>query len=365
MIEKLNKDSQQTLYSQLYTILTNQIESGLYGIGEKIPSTRELMDRYSLSMKTVRSAIAELEADGYIRSVPYKGSYVDSRGIHKKQTKGNVIGILMKRNGRKFHEIGSDPIFSKLLYYIEQHLRSKGYYLIQLYSDDENLDIYTELKNVLDVVSGFIFLYTIDPELIALANRQDTPSVAINPVCDIYDADVVMIDREKAFYDATKLLVDQGHRKIVYVDATFRNTIGYYDRVRGFTRAMQEAGLEVNDRSLIHIESWSISAAERYFSQLEEREIATAYVTTNDVLAIGIIKALTERGLEIPRDVSVIGGKDTQLATAYSPALTSINYRDSEITQIAITQLLERIHGSKDSFRKTYLYASLSIRETT
>jgi LacI family transcriptional regulator len=117
-----------------------------------------------------------------------------------------------------------------------------------------------------------------------------------------------------------------------------------------------------------YFEASKISMMERGYdaatSLLQRTRDFSALVAFNDGSAIGAIRALQDRGLSIPGDVSVIGVDDIHLAQFVSPRLTTMRQPLKEMGTIAASTLLRRIHGQKVP-EETVIQPELVVREST
>lgn len=182
-------------------------------------------------------------------------------------------------------------------------------------------------KNVLQTVNHVVF-------------------VDSSPRPDVCDA--VLIDFDQATKTVLDYLVGLGHKDIGYIGGA-----GYLDddykptkdpRHTAFERYMAERGL-LNPKN-IYIDSWSgeggYSCTKR---AIASGHMPTAFFVGSDRAAMGVIKALEENGLSVPKDVSIVGFDDIELATYSIPALTTVRTHPHLMGQIGLKLLLERIEG--------------------
>lgn len=172
---------------------------------------------------------------------------------------------------------------------------------------------------------------------------------------------------------ATEYLISLGHRHIAF--ATLPMTrwtrmemhLGYRDALLG-------AGLPY-DAGLIYEYASEVTGsygdleleAGREIAQsfLRDGRPATAIVCINDMLAIGIIKALLKEGVRVPADVSVFGYDDIPFASAFEPSLTTVHYPAVETGRLAALMMLENLDREKSELQVSMqLTPSLIIRDT-
>lgn len=176
----------------------------------------------------------------------------------------------------------------------------------------------------------------------------------------------VLSDNREAAKRAVRYLYDLGHRRIGHIIGPSRNA-STNERFLGFEEAMTELGLEIRPEWL-HLGSYRMSsgaAAAEHF--LAASALPSAVFAGNDEMAIGLIRRLHEKGIECPRDISVIGFDDIAVASYFSPALTTMRQPRDEIGNRAATMLLDMIEGllPEDAPRHVVLRSDLVIREST
>jgi LacI family transcriptional regulator len=139
-------------------------------------------------------------------------------------------------------------------------------------------------------------------------------------------------------------LIGLGHRRIAMITGPLRY-FSARERQRGFLQAMDAAHLPVPPEYIVEGDyrfASGLAAAERLLS-LAERP--TAIFASNDIMAAAVLKVAAERGLQTPRDLSVAGYDDSDIATMVTPSLTTIRRPLEEMASAAASQLLALISG--------------------
>ena len=162
--------------------------------------------------------------------------------------------------------------------------------------------------------------------------------------------DSVMIDHRDGMYRAVKRLLELGHRRIALITGEQR----FYpasQRVQGYHDAFAALGL-APDEGMISAKSFLSDAAFGVVTEMVQRpEPPTAIVAGGMDMLSGVLRAVRARGLEIPRDLSVIGAGDSELAELYSPPIAMIDWDYANVGKIAANLLLDRIRGGGDEAR--------------
>ena len=180
-----------------------------------------------------------------------------------------------------------------------------------------------------------------DDELIELF-QQDTPVMIINRLIPGWEDHCVFLDNEYGAYLATRHLIQKGHKKIAYIGTNIEIEDGNH-RVKGYSKALQEAGIDVDDRAIVKAfpdEEGGHSA----MSEVLQRNLGvTAVFSYNDAMAAGAMLMMQDAGLDIPEKVSIVGFDDIILARVLKPHLTTIRYPVNEMGALAAQLVLHRL----------------------
>lgn len=338
-------EDRQTKYNDIVHYLENLMESGELKPGDKLPSENELTERFMLSRQTVRKAVGLLEERGAVRRVRGSGTYVsfDRRENLERRNRIAVVTTYV-----------DSYIFPKTIQGIERTLFERGY-SVQISFTDNMIE---REKNVLtdlisrDDVAGIIVEGTKsglpNPNLSLyrqLMNRR-IPILFINTFYPELDVPHVSLNDVKAAETAVNYLIGKGHRNI---GAILKLDDGQ-GRLRylGYLRAMEAAGLTVTDSRMVWIdtdESKQLNyCRDKILNRVEE---CSALLCYNDQIAFQLIRMLTERGIRVPEDVSVIGMDDSDLALHSEIPITSLPHPKEKLGEKAAEVLLDMIMGQK------------------
>jgi DNA-binding LacI/PurR family transcriptional regulator len=221
-------------------------------------------------------------------------------------------------------------------------------------------------------VDGFLLLNT-PAEL-----EVPVPVVAISAHGNEPNVTHIVLDHVRAVEMALKHLYELGHRRIAFMrgpkvipDSDFR--------WEGVQVAAQALGLDLDSDLITRIDSgsWSLKTGHHPMSPeigyepmkqlLEKTQAFTAVFCFNDIAAIGAIRALTEAGLRVPHDVSVVGFDDIQSAAFCTPSLTTVRQPLNEMGKRGAHLLLERIANpsNTDLIAEVVMRPELIVREST
>lgn len=141
---------------------------------------------------------------------------------------------------------------------------------------------------------------------------------------------------------ATQHLLEQGRRRIAFLGDASNHYPEFLERHRGYRKALGDAGIEVSSALQIDAITLEQSGYAAACELLERGEVFDAIFAASDLIALGAMRALHERGLDVPRDVSVVGFDDIPAASLATPPLTTV----LQDTRLAGELLIETLLAS-------------------
>ncbi|HET6533478.1 MAG TPA: LacI family DNA-binding transcriptional regulator [Actinoplanes sp.] len=171
---------------------------------------------------------------------------------------------------------------------------------------------------------------------------------------------LVTVDQVAGARAATKLLLDAGHRTVWHVSGP----PDWYDaagRVDGWRQALRAAGAEIPP--LIPAD-WSAAAGYSAGQMVARMPEVTAVFTANDHLALGLLRALYERGRRVPQEVSVVGFDDVPEAAYFIPPLTTIRPDFDAVAQAGLDLLLAQVSDGAAAPGRVVIEPDLVIRDS-
>jgi LacI family transcriptional regulator len=214
-------------------------------------------------------------------------------------------------------------------------------------------------------VDGLLCLsLAMSAEHIAPVLRRRTPVVVFERTMPGVEVDAVEIDNVQGAFDATAHLLDLGHRRIGCITGLPNSNLNE-ERILGYRRALAERDIPF-DPDLLHTGDYTAAAGVRESLELLHLpEPPTAIFAFNDLMAMGVMRAVQERGLRIPADVAVIGFDGLAITEHCSPPLSTVEQPVAEMSIAAIAMLLDRIKGGASPARVQTFVAKLVTRTST
>jgi LacI family transcriptional regulator len=176
--------------------------------------------------------------------------------------------------------------------------------------------------------------------------------------------DFVGVDDERGARMVTEHLLEMGHTRIALILGPQETSTGYY-RYSGALAAFEVRGLKP-DPSLIFKGDYSRESGYNLALEIiQTQPKVTAIFSANDIMAIGVLQALAEKGLKTPADIALVGFDDIEMAGLPGVDLTTISHQKNILGRLAFEQLLARIKGESEHVSKKFLIDPvLVIRKT-
>ena len=178
-------------------------------------------------------------------------------------------------------------------------------------------------------------------------------------------ADVVLLDNEQAGFEATRHLIDLGHRTIACITGP-NNVTPSMQRFEGYKRALQDYGIPFQP-DLVEAGNFQFMSGEVGMQKLlKNPHKPSAVFVLNDMMAIGAITAAHKAGLSVPADLSIVGFDNIEIASAVNPALTTMAQPIDDIAQKATNMLIERLQSIRtEENMRVMRPAQLIVRDST
>jgi len=267
-------------------------------------------------------------------SLHYKPNMVASSLRHKKS---KVIGLIVPQISYFF--------FPSVIHGIEEIVRSKGYNLLILQSNEsyerevENLDIL--IANNVEGILVSVSRKTKNFDHFQNIIRMGMPIVFFDRVVKDLDIDIVLVDDITASYNAVKHLLETGRRRIAICTGNL-NLLISTNRLQGYKMAQQEKGLPINEELIITCESPE-EAEQETLRLLEMENPPDSIFAISDLTMTGVMRGIHKKNLQVPKDISVIGFCEEPFRGMYNPPLSAIEPMGFEIGRKSAEILFEHI----------------------
>lgn len=265
-----------------------------------------------------------------------------------------------------------NPYYTAFADAMEEAAGELGYdVLIETWRNDleRERDILDKLENrSVDGIASFLSDPAGHAKYLAAHAAAGTPYVVLSTTGEPpLPVDAVLADFESGLRDAVDALVQMGHRRFAFICALAK---GQYAgrRPELFSRLLAEKGIAQSAFDIVpcsHTIASARDAAGELFGRGDTHR-PTAVIALNDISAIGAMRAAAERGLQVPRDVSVVGVDDIPLASFLPVALSTIAQPIDAMAKRAVELLIARInHKAQRPPAEQAIFPTSFIRRET
>ena len=317
------------------------------GVSEATVS-RVLNDKPGPSPTTRQAVLAALDVLGY------------ERPGRQRDSGAGLVGLITPEL--------SNPIFPAMAQVIEQVLARHdsipvlGTQTPGGSTEDELVEVFID-RGVTGIVfvSGLHADTSADHERYARISARGVPFVLIDGYSDRISAPFVSVDDEAAMRMAVDHLAQLGHERIGLAVGPVR-FVPAARKVTGFTDAMAARGLDGSD--LVAHSLFTLEGGQNAASALLDKG-CTAIVCASDIMAFGAIRAARARGLDVPRDLSVVGFDDSPMTAFSDPPLTTLRKPVEAMGTAAVDALLDEINGNPAHRAEFVVQPELVLRGST
>lgn len=306
----------------------------------------------NVSSKTREKILKVIEETGYTPNLVAKA-------LKKSETK--TIGLIISDIQNQY--------FIDVIKAISDECIRNGY---MVFLADSNDDAKRELEIAQSFcercVDGVILSPTTNSERYVgqYFRERDIPIVYIDRMLDL-NGDWVGSENERSMQMLTEHLIGLGHKRIAFA-AGLRCISTTEERLRGYENALKANGIPYDEALVIEGESRSIPA-EKHTREMIERmagmdHCPTAIIAANNLMVLGVMKALIDLEIRVPEDMAVAAFDDCEWAALFRPRLTTVVQPCRDIGQKAAELLLERIRNKGGTPQRIYFQPQLVVRES-
>lgn len=255
--------------------------------------------------------------------------------------KSQIIGVVIPHisEGENFFV---NPYNARMLALLEQYVRNQGYYLMVrcVGCCTDVIPLFSSWN-----VDGVIFFGAFREDIAVLRSRLNIPTVYIDTYARDLGIDNVGIDDYKGGYLAAGYLLGMGHREIAFVGPSVDFPGVIQQRYFGFRDACRERGVELTPERHFKANTLYQSGVAAGQKIAMSQHKVTAVAVMSDIVAFGVVEGLRLCGLNVPRDVSVIGFDNLPECQYSHPKLTTISQNVEEKALRVGEGLFRRIRG--------------------
>lgn len=371
------------LYQQIVDHLVERIEQNLLRPGDQIPTEQEISEAFGVSRITAVRAVKELETKGLVTRTKGKGSFVTSQsswhtGGERQSERLSVVTLVLP-----FQEM----LALGVLLGVEQIVKTNGLHTsLRNSTADVRHEREILMQDSENGVGGMIVYPCSSADNIGAFSSlvvRRFPLVIIDRKIRGLDTPFVAVDNVNGAYQATRHLVELGHRDVAFFGDAISRIESEAERLRGYCRALIESRIPVRD-DLIIADGLDVGARLDTGSGLDQfgyiseatagaaldklfglSSPPTAIVCINDGNAVQFIKSALKRGIRVPDDLSVVGFDNLPFSAHIEVPLTTVEQPFRLIGERAAAMLMRRIADPSAPYESEILEPRLIVREST
>ncbi|MBU7456222.1 catabolite control protein A [Leuconostoc fallax] len=277
---------------------------------------------------TKRKVLAAIDELGYHPNAV-------ARGLASKKT--TTIGVVMPDV--------TDMYYSELARGIDDVANMYHYDVLLTNTDEDPVRETMAVNNLATKqVDGIIFMGNeLDREVLNTIASVDAPVVLAGSLTSDGSLPSVNIDYVAAIRESTKALIRNGHQRVALVIGPLTHAINKQYRLKGYQDALEEMGIDY-DESLVFTSHQDYAAGMQVAERVTAAK-ATAAITYDDEVALGIMNYMIDKGVKVPDDFEVVTSNNTKFAIVTRPAVTSISQPKYDIGAVAMRMLTKLMNN--------------------
>ncbi|MGB4657842.1 MAG: substrate-binding domain-containing protein [Mobilitalea sp.] len=325
-------------------------------------SIRSISEITGFSPATISNAInhkkgVNIETSEKIFRVAKEIGYMSELKVSK------IMLVIYKRDGTI---IDNSPFFTNLLQGVDTECRESGFDMVICNLDRRSDDFESRINEILnDKSTGVIMLGTEaqDEDFIRFKDAK-CPLIILDSWSTSMEFNGVMINNSDSAKNAVEYLIHKGHKEIGYLRGEFRIK-AFSSRNNGYLRALHKNNIHAKEEYVVTLHTTMDGAYKDMLNYLQNKPLLpTAFFADNDMIALGAMKALIEKGYRVPEDVSLIGFDDLASCEISTPRLTTIKVFKQEMGQMAVRRLFEVIQNPNGVKTKTQFCTEFVERDS-
>jgi len=315
--------------------------------------SRALRDSYEISPETKKLVLEYAEKNNY---------HPNPIALSLKERRSRSIGVIVCEIANSF--------FSQTINGIESIAYNNGYNVIIAQSresfDREMINLQYLTSRSIDGLIISVSTETKDFSYLKELHEKGMPIVFFDRIVDEIETHKVIVDSYKGAYDATRHLIENGHRRIAAIaNSPFLSITK--ERLGGYRAALTDHGISVDEDLVRYCQHGGMipdEVEEAVSELLAIPQKPDAFFTSSDKLTTGCLRSLKKKNIKVPQEMGLVGFSNTDLTELLDPPLTIIKQPAFEMGEIATTLLLQLIESKRPvvDFETRRLATELIVR---
>jgi LacI family transcriptional regulator len=257
----------------------------------------------------------------------------------------------------------TNPFFTSLVQAVERAANAQGHAVLLCNSDEdhEREEKHLQLLRT-QRVDGIILAATghASTGRASALGQLRAPVVLVDRGFSEFGLDAVILDNRRAALEATRHILGFGHRRVAMISGPATVSTGA-DRLTGYREALLEAGVPYDARWVHDAGFREERAYDAACAMLDAPDRPTAIFAANNLIAIGVMRAIADKQLRCPQDVSVVSIDDFPWANAFRPRLTTVAQPVAAMGDAAVRLLADRMAGTAPAEPRLEIMAPMLV----
>lgn len=279
--------------------------------------------------------------ENIIKKTNYKPNAI-ARSLAKNESR--IIGLIVPYLGKN-ESFLSNPYNTQIIASLEKYVRNRDYYLMLrcVGNPSEIIPILSSWN-----VDGAFFLGVYEKEVKEIKKLTDVPIVYLDTYAPNEKIVNVGIEDYRGGYLSARYLISKGHSKLALVTPRSDGEGVIQERLRGFSDACKENKIDFNESNIYYSDTTYASAVNTGQDIAFNNKGYTAIAAMSDIVAFGVIEGLTQCGIKVPTDISVLGFDNLPNCEYMTPKLSSISQDFDQKANRACDYLFRMLDGEKN-----------------
>ncbi len=260
---------------------------------------------------------------------------------------------------------GNDGFVTSIIDSLDHEARLRGYQLLVSVIGPANYQSVLQSAASVPTDGALVVATEMTQQELGIFDSIQTPLVILDSDFIQSPYSCVTMNNHELAFSAVRHLIELGHPEVGYLHSSVP-TGNFRGRTQGYQEAIQTIGLRYDERLVYDLRPTMDGAYQDMQAQLKQRRaLPSAFFADNDIIAIGAMKAFSERGIQVPQDISVVGVDNIPFGAVSSTPLTTMAISCAEIGRWAVQVLLQTIQTPDMPKTKVQVGATLVERDST
>lgn len=350
------------LYLEIYNNIKADIKNGVLKNGDRLPTEKQLTEKYGVSRITAIKAMQKLEIKGYIKRIRGNGSFVIYNSMPQYTAK--QLSVNVKSKNIAFMACCSNDLFINVISSFQRAAISEGYN-VSIFDTSSDIIKVSELLATISngdfcgIVCQFEFVYDNLSEFNNIM-QKNIPIVFVDGNVPMLRIPMVKSDNFSGGYKITEYLIEKGHKNIgmVFCELTNENE---QERFCGYLQALRDHNIpfdlsriytldksqsvKIGNRVLWNSEKLPLAMREDTKAVFTAEDCPTAFFCAFDRVAVQVEQFAIEAGYKIPEDFSIVGYDNVSLCEQVISPITTVDQNYTAMSEKILELLSEMANG--------------------